>query len=195
MHSRCRGCLVHSCIYSTWYFPLNWNSLTTKFTLFWSRCTLLCIEYQAGLSSSIEITDKLHRRGARQVACAGFAIVSNQNTEYCKWPIATMEVPQLLSWCPLYLYCICVWWESPVLWAMDIAHIADRLMRLLHSGTKLFQRLLSTLRFYFMHCRPTLTRSGLQDNNPKILTNYLICTVVYGNTGASSTQFALYGMP
>ena len=64
------------------YFPWNWNALTTKFILFWSRCTLLCIENQAGLSSSIEITDKLHHRGARQVGCAGFAIVSKQNTEY-----------------------------------------------------------------------------------------------------------------
>ena len=43
---------------------------------------MLCIEYQAGLSSSIEITDKLHHRGARQVAYAGFVIVSKQNTEY-----------------------------------------------------------------------------------------------------------------
>ena len=105
--------LLLECIYTTWYFPWKWNALTTKFTLFWSRCTLLCIEYQAGLSSSIEITDKLHRRGARQVACAGFAIVSKQNTEYCRWPSITMEVPQLLSWCLLYLYCICVWWENP----------------------------------------------------------------------------------
>ena len=92
------------CICSTW----NWNALTTKFTLFWSRCTLLCIEYQAGLSSSIEITDKLHRRGARQVACAGFAIVSKQNTEYCRWPSVTMEVLQLLSWCPLFMLYLCL---------------------------------------------------------------------------------------
>ena len=145
MHSRCRGCLVHS--YSWNAFTLlgtfhgNWNALTTKFTLFWSRCTLLCIENQAGLSSSIEITDKLHHRGARQVACAGFAIVSNQNTEYCKWPSVTMEVPQLLSWCPLYLYCICVWWENHIVSYRHTPHIADRLIgivRLWHTGTTLF---------------------------------------------------------
>ena len=86
MHSRCRGCLEHSYCWSAFTllgtFHGNWNALTTKFTLFWSRCTLLCIEYQAGLSSSIEITDKLHHRGARQVACANFAIVSTQNTDY-----------------------------------------------------------------------------------------------------------------
>ena len=86
MHSRCRGCLVHSYCWNAFTllgtFHGNWNAPTTKFTLFWSRCTLLCIENQAGLSSSIEITDKLHHRGARQVACANFAIVSKQNTEY-----------------------------------------------------------------------------------------------------------------
>ena len=92
------------------------------------------------------------------------------------------------------IYIVFLSGRKTLLWAMDIPHIADRLIgivRLLHTGTKLCQRLLSTVRFYFMHCMPTLTHSGLQDNNPKFLTNNLICTVVYGTGGARSTQFCI----